>query len=133
MNFQVFKLVLFIYLFFQAGFRKGRGTRDQVANIHWIIEKAIKFQKNIHFCFVDYAKAFDCVDHNGNKNKINKWDLIKLKSFCTGKETISKVKIQPSEWEKIIASGTTFRGLISKIYKQPIQHKTRKTKNPIKN
>ena len=47
----------------QAGFRKGRGTRDQIANIHWIIEKAIKFQKNIHFCFVDYAKAFDCVDH----------------------------------------------------------------------
>ena len=47
----------------QADFRKGRGTRDQIANIHWIIEKAIKFQKNIHFCFVDYAKAFDCVDH----------------------------------------------------------------------
>ena len=48
----------------QAGFRKGRGTRDQIANIHWIIEKARKFQKNIYFCFIDYAKAFDCVDHN---------------------------------------------------------------------
>ena len=48
----------------QAGFRKGRGTRDQIANIHWIIEKARKFQKNISFCFVDYAKAFDCVDHS---------------------------------------------------------------------
>ena len=47
----------------QAGFRKGRGTRDQIANIPWIIEKARKFQKNIYFCFIDYAKAFDCVDH----------------------------------------------------------------------
>ena len=48
----------------QAVFRKGRGTRDQTDNIHWIIEEAIKFQKNIYFCFIDYAKAFDCVDHN---------------------------------------------------------------------
>ena len=48
----------------QAGFRKGRGTRDQIANIHWSIEKAREFQKNIYFCFIDYAKAFDCVDHN---------------------------------------------------------------------
>ena len=48
----------------QAGFRKWRGTRDQIANICWIIEKAREFQKNIYFCFIDYAKAFDCVDHN---------------------------------------------------------------------
>ena len=48
----------------QAGCRKGRGTRDQTANIYWIIEKAREFQKNIYFCFIDYAKAFDCVDHN---------------------------------------------------------------------
>ena len=48
----------------QAGFRKGRGTRDQIANIQWIMEKAREFQKNIYFCFIDYAKAFDCVDHN---------------------------------------------------------------------
>ena len=48
----------------KAGFRKGRGTRDQIANIRWIIEKARKFQKNIYFCFIDYTKAFDCVDHN---------------------------------------------------------------------
>ena len=48
----------------QAGFRKARGTRDQIANIHWIIEKARKLQKNIYFCFIDYAKAFDCVDHH---------------------------------------------------------------------
>ena len=48
----------------QAGFRKGRGTRDQIANIHWIIKKEREFQKNIYFYFIDYAKAFDCVDHN---------------------------------------------------------------------
>ena len=53
MNFQI-----------QAGFRKDRGTRDQIANIHWIITKAKEFQKNIYFCFIDYAKAFDSVDHN---------------------------------------------------------------------
>ena len=48
----------------QAGFRKGRGARDQIANICWVIEKAREFQRNIYFCFIDYAKAFDCVDHN---------------------------------------------------------------------
>ena len=48
----------------QAGFRKGRGTRDHIANIRWIIEKAREFQKNIYFCFIDYANVFDCVDHN---------------------------------------------------------------------
>ena len=48
----------------QAGFRKGRGTRDQIANIHWITKKAREFQKNIYFCFIDYTKDFDCVDHN---------------------------------------------------------------------
>ena len=52
----------------QAVFRKGRGTRDQIANIHWVIEKAREFQKNISFCFIDYAKAFDCVDHNKLEN-----------------------------------------------------------------
>ena len=52
----------------QDGFTKGRGSRDQIANIHWIIEKAREFQKNIYFCFIDYAKAFDCVDHNKLEN-----------------------------------------------------------------
>ena len=66
------------------------------------------------------------------KTKVHKWDLIKLKSFCTAKETISKVKRQPSEWEKITANGTTDKGLISKIYRQVIQLNTRKTNNPIK-
>ena len=66
------------------------------------------------------------------KTKINKWDLIKLKSFCIAKETISMVKRHPSEWEKIIAKETTDNGLIFKIYKQLIQLNARKT-NPIKN
>ena len=52
----------------QAGLRKGRGTRDQIANIRWIIKKPREFQKNIYFCFIDYAKAFDCVDHNKLEN-----------------------------------------------------------------
>ena len=66
------------------------------------------------------------------KAKINKWDLIKLKSFCTTKETISKVKRQPSEWEKIIANETTDKELISKIYKQLLQLNSRKTNDPIR-
>ena len=66
------------------------------------------------------------------KTKINKQDIIKLKIFCTAKETICKVKRQPSEWDKIIANETTGKGLISKIYKQLIQLNTRKTENPIK-
>ena len=55
----------------QAGFRKGRGIRDHIANIHWIIEKAREFQKNIYFCFIDYAKAFYCVDHS------KMWNILK--------------------------------------------------------
>ena len=58
----------------QAGFRKGRGTRDQVANICWIMEKAKEFQQNIYFCFLDYAKAFDCVDHHKLWKILKKWE-----------------------------------------------------------
>ena len=57
----------------QAGFRKGKGTRDQIANIPWIMEKAREFQRNIYFCFIDYAKAFDCMDHN------KLWKILKEK------------------------------------------------------
>ena len=66
------------------------------------------------------------------KTKVNKWDLVKLQSFCTAKVTISKVKRHPSEWEKIIANETTDKGLISEIYKQLLQLNARKTNNPIK-
>ena len=58
----------------QAGFRKGRGTRDQIANICWIIEKAREFQKNIYFCFIDYAKIFDCVDHHKCGKFFKRWE-----------------------------------------------------------
>ena len=58
----------------QAGFRKGRGTRDQIANICWIIEKERQFQKNIYFCFIDYAKAFDCVDYNKLWKLLKRWE-----------------------------------------------------------
>ena len=61
----------------QAGFRKGRGTRDQISNICWIIKKAREFQKNIYFCFIDYAKAFDCVDHN------ELWKILKQMGYQT--------------------------------------------------
>ena len=75
----------------QAGFRKGIGTRDQIASIHWILEKATEFQKSIYFCFIDYAKAFDCVDHH------KLWKILKeigiphhltclLKQVYTGQE-----------------------------------------------
>ena len=75
----------------QSGFRKGRGTRDQIANIRWIMEKAREFQKNIYICFIDYAKAFDCVDHN------KLWSILKemgepdhltclLRNLCTDQE-----------------------------------------------
>ena len=78
----------------QAEFRKGRGTRDQVANIHWIIEKAREFWKNIYFCFIDYAKAFDCVDHN------DLWKILKemeIPDHLTSWETCIRVKKQQLE------------------------------------
>ena len=66
----------------QAGFRKCRGTRDQIANIRCIIEKARQFQKNIYFCFIDYAKAFDCEDHNELWKILKEWDLPLEKPVC---------------------------------------------------
>ena len=75
----------------QDGFRKGKGTRDQIANIHWIIEKAREIQKNIYFCFIDYAKAFDCVDHNKlwKKKEIGIIDHLTclLRNLYAGQET----------------------------------------------
>ena len=87
----------------QAAFRKGRGTRDQIANIHWIIEKAREFQKNIYFCFIDYAKAFDCVDHN------KLWKIPKevgipdhltclLRNLCAGQEATVKTGHGTTDW-----------------------------------
>ena len=90
----------------QAGFRKGRGTRDQIANIRWIIKKARAFQKNIYFCFIDYAKVFDCVDHN------KLWKILKemgipdhltclLRSLCAGLEATARTGHGPTDWFQI--------------------------------
>ena len=79
----------------QAGFRKGRGTRDQIVNIHWIIEKAREFQKNIHFCFIDYAKAFDCVDHNKLWKILKRWEY--QTTFPASWEICMQVKKQQLE------------------------------------
>ena len=90
----------------QAGFRKGRGTRDQIANIHWIIKKAREFQKNIYFCFIDYAKAFDCVDHN------QPWEILKetgipdhltclLRNLYAGQEATVRTGHGTTDWFQI--------------------------------
>ena len=75
----------------QAGFRKGRGTRDQIANILWIMEKARDFQKIIYFCFIDYAKAFDCVDHN------KLWTILKE----AGQEATVRTRHGTTDWFQI--------------------------------
>ena len=90
----------------QAAFRKGRGTRDQIANIHWITEKAREFQKNIYFCFIDYAKAFDCVDHN------KLWKILKemgtpdhltclLRNLYAGQEATVRTGHGTTDWFQI--------------------------------
>ena len=90
----------------QAGFRKGRGTRDQIANICWIIEKAREFQKNIYFSFIDYAKAFDSVDHN------KLWKILKemgipghltclLRNLYSGQEAIVRTEHGTTDWFEI--------------------------------
>ena len=85
----------------QAGFRKGRGTRDQIANIHWFIEKAREFQKNIYFCFTDYAKAFNCVDNN------KLWEMgipdhliCLLRNLYEGQEARVRTRHETMDWFK---------------------------------
>ena len=87
----------------QAGFRKGRGTRDQIANIRWIIEKERELQKNIYFCFINYAKAFDCVDHN------KLWKILKemayqtclLRNLYAGQEATVRTGHGTTDWFQI--------------------------------
>ena len=89
-----------------AGFRKGRGTRDQIANIRWLMEKAREFQKNIYFCFIDYGKAFDCVDHN------KLWKILKemgipdhliclLRNLYAGQEATVRTRPGTTDWFQI--------------------------------
>ena len=89
----------------QSGFRKGKGTRDQIANIHWIMKKTREFQKNIYFCFIDYAKAFDCVDHNKLKNSqevgvLDHFSCL-LRNLCVGQEAIVRTGHRTMDWFKI--------------------------------
>ena len=81
----------------QAGFTKGRGTRDQVATIHWIIKKAREFQKNIYFCFIDYTKAFDCVDHNKLWKFLKRWKILKYQTTLPSWEICMQDKKQQLE------------------------------------
>ena len=87
----------------QAGFRKGRGARDQIANIHWIIEKAREFQKNIYFCFIVYPKAFDCVDHNKlwkilKEMRIPKHLTCLLRNLCADQEATVRTRHGTMDW-----------------------------------
>ena len=85
----------------QAGFRKGRGTRDQIANIRWIMEKARQFQKNVSFCFIDYAKAFDCVDHK------KLWKILKKKGIPDHLTCLLRNLYAPQEAKVRTGHGTT--------------------------
>ena len=90
----------------QAGFRKGTRTRDQIANIHWIIEKAREFQKNIYFCFIDYAKAFDCVDHNKLWKILQEMEILDhltclLRNLYAGQEATVRNGHGTTDWFQI--------------------------------
>ena len=112
----------------QAGFRKVRGTRDQIANICWIIKKAREFQKNIYFCFIDYAKAFDCVDHN------KLWKILKemgipdhltqlLRNLYAGQEVTVKTGHGPTDWfqiEKEVSQGCILPPCLFNLYAEYI-------------
>ena len=117
MNFQV-----------HAGFRKGRGTRDQMANICWMIEKVREFQKNIYFCFIDYAKAFDCVDHN------KLWKILKemgtpdhmtclLRNLYVGQETTVRAGHGTADWFQIrkgVCQGCILSSCLFNLYAEYI-------------
>ena len=90
----------------QAGFRKGRGTRDKIANICWIIEKAKEFQKNIYFCFIDYAKAFDCVGHNKLRKILQEMGIREhltglLRNLYAGQEATVRTGHGKTDWFQI--------------------------------
>ena len=90
----------------QAGFRKGRGTRDQIANIHWIIEKAREFQKSIYFCFIDYSNAFDCEDRNKLEKSFKRWEIpdhltCLLRNLYAGQEATVRTGHGTTDWFQI--------------------------------
>ena len=117
----------------QAGFRKGRGTRDQIYNIQWIIKKAKEFQKNIYFCFIDYAKAFDSVDHN------KLWKILKdigipdhltylLRNLYTGQEATVRTGHGTTDWFQIgkgVCQGCILSPCLFNLYAEYIMRKAR--------
>ncbi|KAF7243182.1 LINE-1 retrotransposable element ORF2 protein, partial [Varanus komodoensis] len=123
----------------QAGFRRGRGTRDQIANIHWIMEKAREFQKNIYFCFIDYAKAFDCVDHN------KLWQVLKemgvpghliclLRNLYAGQEATVRTGHGTTDWFKIekgVRQGCILSPCLFNLYAEHIMRKAGLDESPV--
>ena len=117
----------------QAGFRKGRGTRDQIANICWIIKKAREFQKNIYFCFINYAKAFDCVDHH------KLWKIIQemgtsdhvtylLRNLYAGQETTLRTRHETMDWFQIgkgVGQGCMLSSCLFNLYAEYIMGNAR--------
>ena len=117
---------------FQARFRKDRGTRDQISNIHWIIKKAREFYKNIYFCFIDYAKAFDCVDHN------KLWKLLKemgipdhltclLRNLYAGQEAAVRTRHGMTDWFQIskgVCQGCLLSPCLFNLYAEYIMRST---------
>ena len=110
----------------QAGFRKGRGTRDIIANICWIVEKITEFQKNIYFCFIDYAKAFDCVDHN------KLWKILKqmgipdnltclLRNLYGGQEATVRIRQGTRDWFHI-GKGAHQDCILQTVYLSRVHH-----------
>ena len=116
----------------QAGFRKGRGTRDQIANISWIIEKAREFQKNIYFCFIDYAKAFDCVDHNKLWEILQEMGILDhliclLRNLYVGQEATVKTGHGATDWFQIgkgVRQGCILSPYLFNLYAEYIMRNT---------
>ena len=124
---------------FQAGFRKSRGTRDQIANIRWIIEKAREFQKNMYFCFIDYAKAFDCVDDN------KLWKILKemgipdhltclLRNLYAGQEATVRTGHGTTDWFLIgkgVCQGCTLLPCLFNLYAEYIMRNAGQRKHKL--
>ena len=113
---------------FQAGFRKGRGTRDQIANIHWTIEKAREFQKNIHFFFIDYAKVFDCVDHNKLQKTLQEMEIpdyliCLLRNLYAGQEATIRTGHETIDWFQVengVSQGCILSSCLFNLYAEYI-------------
>ena len=117
----------------QAGFRKGSGTRDQIANIHWIMEKAREFQKNIYFCFIDHAKAFDCVDHKKLWKILNKMGIpchltCFLRNLYAIQEATLRIGHGTTDWFQIgkgVHQGSILSPCLFNLYPEYIMRNTR--------